>query len=104
MVCSDGVQYIRRRGIAPEIKYQLKAETNGISIAFSFPKDQYDLAMAYKDRKIDVACGYLHKKLICSKCNNDYATCEHSTTLDNNVSVTVANFELINITWTDKKA
>lgn len=104
MVYADGVQYIRRRGIAPEIKYQLKAEANGLVIGFAFTKGQYDLAMAYKDRKIDVACGYLHKKLICSKCNKDYVTCEHSTTLDNDVSVSVADFEMINITWTDRKA
>ncbi len=104
MVYVDGVQYIRRRGIAPEIKYQLKTEANGLTIGFAFTKDQYDLAMAYQDRKIDVACGYLHKKLICSKCNKDYVTCEHSITLDNDVSVTVADFELINITWTDRKA
>lgn len=104
MVYADGVLYIRRRGIAPEIKYQLKKEANGLAIDFAFTKDQYDLAMAYKDRKIDVACSYLHKKLICSKCNKDYVTCEHSTTLDNDVSVSVADFEMISITWTDRKA
>jgi len=105
MVCGDGVLYIRRRGIAPEIKYQLKRDDKGrIMIVFAFTKDQFDLAMAYKDRKIDVALGYIHKKKTCSKCKGDYLTCEHSKTMDEDVSVTVTDFELINIVWTDRKA
>lgn len=105
MVCGDGVQYIRRRGIAPEIKYQLKPDKEGrIIIGFAFTKDQFDLAMAYKDKKIDVALGYIHKKKICSKCNEDYITCEHSKTLDKDVSVKIVDFELVNIVWTDRKA
>ncbi|MGV3598243.1 MAG: hypothetical protein ACO1PI_10275 [Bacteroidota bacterium] len=105
MVCDDGVQYIRRRGIAPEIKYQLKQDDKGrIMIGFAFPKNQFDLAMAYQDRKIDVALSYLHKKKICSECKGDYITCEHSKTLDKDVSVTVTDFELINVIWTDRKA
>ncbi|MFC2116974.1 hypothetical protein ACFLTU_10895, partial [Bacteroidota bacterium] len=105
MVCSDGVLYIRRRGISPDIKYQLKHDDSGrIMIGFAFTKDQFDLAMAYKDRKIDVALGYLHKKQVCSQCNGDYITCEHSKTLDKDVSVTVTDFELMNIVWTDRKA
>ncbi|GGK72098.1 hypothetical protein ACD591_05220 [Rufibacter glacialis] len=105
MVCGDGVQYIRRRGIAPEIKYQLKPDQNGgIIIGFAFTKEQYDLAKAYETRKIDVTPGYLLKKQICTKCGNDYKYCEHSTNLDNDVSVSIDDFQLLNLTWTDRKA
>lgn len=67
MVCSDGVLYIRRRGIAPEIKYELKYdEQQRMMVGFWFTKDQFDLAKAYNDRRIDVAPGYIIKGTECS--------------------------------------
>ncbi len=105
MVCTDGVLYIRRRGIAPEIKYELKYNDNKqIMIGFWFPKDQFDLATAYSERKIDIAPGYILKKTKCTKCNGDYKTCEHSKYLDDDVAEKVVDFELVSIVWTDRKA
>lgn len=105
MVCADGVLYIRRRGIEPEIKYQLKFDDNNRTlIVFEFPQNQFELATAYQNRKIDVALGYIHKRKECSKCGGDYFTCEHSKILDNDVSVVVTDSELVTIVWTDRKA
>jgi hypothetical protein len=105
MVCSDGVLYIRRRGIQPDIKYQLEVDsTKGIMVAFYFPKEHFELATAYNNGGIEAALGYIHKKLECSKCKGDYFNCEHSKFLDNEVSVTVTDFELTSIVWTDRKA
>lgn len=105
MVCSDGVLYIRRRGIQPEIKYKLEFDDrNRILIAFEFPKEHFELAAAYQNRNIDVALCYLHKKKECSKCKGDYYTCSHSKTFDNNVFVNVTDFEFTGIIWTDRKA
>lgn len=105
MVCSDGVLYIRRRGIAPEIKYQLNRSENGsLIVNFAFTKEQFELSKAYGERRIDVAPGYILKKTKCSKCSNDYKECEHSKYLDNGVTESVVDYDLVSIVWTDRRA
>ncbi|GAB5539383.1 MAG: hypothetical protein Salg2KO_14860 [Salibacteraceae bacterium] len=104
MVCSDGVLFIKRRGIDPDI-YKLKANDEGrLTMELSIPKDQFELVTAYKRGALDSACTFLHKQSICSDCQGDYYKCNHSKWLDPNVVQKLKDSELLAITCTDRKA
>ena len=73
-------------------------------VGFWFTKDQFDLAKAYNDRRIDVAPGYIIKGTECSQCGKNYKECEHSKYMDDNVSEIVIDGKMVSIVWTDRKA